>query len=74
MCRAGQSLNGRPYQRPKTNPSLADYKITLHDEIMLDDPAAEEKLYEIGHKWKQAHSKKILLAWGRTRVMAMTHS
>ena len=60
MRNAPQSLNGRPFQRPEFRGSLADPAITLHDHVMLDDPTAEEKLYEIGAKWEQAHGKECL--------------
>ena len=45
-------------QRPHIRGSLADDKITLHDAVMMDDPAGQEDLLnKILTTYQQAHSK-----------------
>ena len=59
LTEADVSMDGEPGQRPFPKGNLADPEISLRDDVMLDDPEAEEKLDKIGHKWELAHSEII---------------
>ncbi len=58
---AVEGEKGKAHQRPWTSGSLADNKISLHDEIMRDDSTDEGKLEEMCDKWEMAHGKLWLV-------------